>query len=94
MESNKSVENLNWIQPTPLGRGTTDCQTTDHQARLSDAHRHPLARFTAIANAGIKGQIIADTTDLFQRGRPVSDLGRTFDWRANDTVLHAVGFGA
>ena len=61
---------------------------------MADADGHPLACFAAVADAGIKGHVVADGADLFQRGGTVTDQGGAFDGFTDYTVADAVSLGA
>ena len=56
-----------------LGRGSTNCETTDQQRGLPHPNRDPLALFAAIAHAVVKPHIIADGPYLTQSRSTVSD---------------------
>ena len=47
-------------------------QPADRHRGLADAHRHPLPRLAALADAGVEGHVVADGTDLLHRGGAIA----------------------
>ena len=74
-----------------LRRCTTHGQPTNHQTGLTNTYGHPLTRLAAVADPGIKGQIIADPANLLQCGGAITNQRRTLHRRTNHTILDPVG---
>ena len=61
---------------------------------LADADGHALTRLATGADAGIKGEVIADHLDLGQGRGPVADQGGPAHGRGDLAVLDQIGLGA
>ncbi len=64
---------LSVVNRTRLSGRAAHGQPVHQNAGLAYADGHPLARFAAIAHAGIERHVIAKRTDLFERGRPITN---------------------
>ena len=61
---------------------------------MSHAYGNPLTRLAAIAHARVQRHVVANSADVFQRGRTVAYQRGSFDRRANLAIFNAISFGA